>query len=166
MDPTVEVATKEKFEQILDQSIYPDSGLNEQQQQVYIKRYSPSALILNAVYYFAMKDFVFGWLSFASAVIFMFSPIILLLPFAARRRAYKAREWHSFNHFYSVQRHWDRYAYWFFGLSLVILIGAFWLIGPWLSSTLKILIGSQMIDPTSVTDKLQNTVNSYQELLR
>jgi hypothetical protein len=85
---------------------YAEIELSLEQQQKYLSRYSFSALVCSAVYYWYMKDKVFFWISIVSSLLFF--PILFILPLLARQRAWKMHEWRSFGHFESVQKKWDR----------------------------------------------------------
>ncbi len=87
-----------------------------EEQQKYLSRYSFSALVCSAVYFWYMKDKVFFWASVLSSVLFF--PILFILPFMARQRAWKTHEWRSFSHFQSVQKKWDRASVYVFIISI------------------------------------------------
>lgn len=100
---------------------YAETDISLEEQEKYLSRYSFSALVCSAVYFWYMKDKVFFWISVVSSILFPLT--LFVLPLLARRRAWKMREWHSFSHFQSVQKKWDRGSV--YGLIIFVFIFGF-----------------------------------------
>lgn len=157
LKPTVD------FKKILNDSVYPDPGLDEDQQQKFVNRYSFSALVLQFVYYFAMGDQLLAWGSLVCSVSIVLTPLLLVFPFWARRRAYEKRTWSGFNEFYHNQKEWDREALYLTIASIILAVVAMWLIGPMILKSAQTLTGQS--DSTNFTQQLQDTVQQYREIL-
>lgn len=76
-----------------------------EEQEKYLSKYSFSALVCSAIYFWYMKDRTFFWVSIFSSILFF--PILFFLPLSARRRAWASKKWRSFGQFQSVQKKWD-----------------------------------------------------------
>lgn len=151
------------FKKILNDAVYPDPGLDEDRQEKFINRYSFSALVLQFVYYFAMGDALLAWASLVCSVSIVLTPLLLVFPFWARRRAYERRQWSGFNEFYQNQRKWDREAVYLTLASIILAVVALWLIGPMILKSAQTLTGQS--DSTNFTQQLQDTVQQYREIL-
>lgn len=156
-EPTVD------FKEILNDSVYPDPGLTAEQQQNFVNRYSFSALVLQFVYYFAMGDALLAWGSLICSVSIVLTPLLLIFPFFARRRAYQKRTWSGFSEFYHNQKKWDREAVYLAIVSIILLVIALWLIEPMILQSAQTLTGQS--DSTDFTQQLQDTVGQYQDIL-
>ncbi|MFA5927156.1 MAG: hypothetical protein WCT32_00350 [Patescibacteria group bacterium] len=82
------------------------ANLAEVPNEKFLHGYSMGALTYSAVYFFAMSDSFFSWLSIISALVFF--PALLILPFFARRRAWQNHHWQSYTEFEHTQKSWDR----------------------------------------------------------
>lgn len=112
------------------------------EQEKYLSGYSWSALFYNYFYFRAMEDKEFAWLSAIAGLTGFLAPILIILPFFARRRAWERRQWQGFTHFQSVQRTWDRSTI-YSGVFILIAFYALYKIA--LSSIMPLL---HSIDPT------------------
>lgn len=93
-----------------------DPSLEEQ--ELYLNKYSLSALVFSTIYFWHMKDKAFFWLSILTAIFFF--PLVFVYPAFARSRAWKQRKWHSFNHFALVQKKWDNAAIYYVVLTIIL----------------------------------------------
>jgi hypothetical protein len=129
-----------------------------EEQEKYLKKYSISALVFSVVYFWQMKDKTFFWFSALSSLIFF--PLVFILPFFSRRRAFQKRKWHSFNHFAFVQKKWDDYAI----VGLIVSVVAFFLISWWEVNLLNNYLHSSglnnMNDIQQLQDQLQETLGN------
>jgi len=162
VEPTVKQTVD--FQKIIDQNAHPDPGLTPEEQAKFIHRYSFAALIWQFIYYFAMGDGLLAWLSIFCSVVFIFSPLLLILPFWARRRAYDSHEWSGFPEYYSVQKKWDRSAVYITIIGFVLGALSFWILGPTLLNAIRAVTGNSNPD-ASFTQQLQDTVKQYQNVL-
>ncbi|MDP3992635.1 MAG: hypothetical protein Q8Q05_00205 [bacterium] len=151
------------FKKVLNDSVYPDPGFTPEQQQEFINRYSFSALILQFVYYFAMGDALLAWGSLVCSVSIVLTPLLLVFPFFARRRAFEKRQWSGFNEFYHNQKKWDREAVYLTIASIILIVVALWLIGPIILKSAQTLTGQS--GSTDFTQQLQDTVQQYRDIL-
>lgn len=151
------------FKKNLSDSVYPDPGLTAEQQEQFVNRYSLSALILQFVYYFAMGDALLAWGSLICSVSIVLTPLLLIFPFFARRRAYQKRTWSGFNEFYHNQKKWDREALYLMIATIILAVVALWLIGPMILKSAQTLTGQS--GSTDFTQQLQDTVQQYREIL-
>lgn len=151
------------FKKILDDSVYPDPELTPEQQQKFVNGYSFSALVLQFVYYFAMGDALLAWVSLICSVSIVLTPLLLVFPFFARRRAYQKRTWSGFSEFYHNQKKWDREALYLTIASIILVVVALWLIGPMILKSAQTLTGQS--SSTDFTQQLQDTVEQYQDIL-
>jgi len=87
---------------------YDEPELSQEDRERYLKKYSFGALVFSAIYFGYMKDKIFLWLSIVLGIIFF--PVLFILPFFARKRAWRMRQWRSFNHFRAVQKKWEKAA--------------------------------------------------------
>ena len=151
------------FKNILEQAAYPDPGLNDQQQLEFVNRYSFAALVLQFVYYFAMEDQLLAWSSIICSVSIVLTPLLLIFPFWARRRAYQKRHWSGFNEFFHNQRRWDREAVHLTVATIVLGLAVLWLIGPMILKSAQTLTGQS--GAGDFTQQLQDTVQQYRDIL-
>ena len=152
------------FKKIINDQVYPDSGLSETQQQEFVGRYSFSALILQFVYYFAMDDQLMAWLSLVCSVSIILIPALFIFPLFARRRAFHKRSWSGFNEFYHNQKNWDREALYLTIATIFLGLVALWIIGPMILGSARNLTGPAP-GSSDFTQQLQDTVRQYQEIL-
>ncbi|MEK7202048.1 MAG: hypothetical protein AAB669_00735 [Patescibacteria group bacterium] len=151
------------FKKILNDAVYPDPGLTPEQQDKFVGRYSFSALVLQFVYYFAMGDALLAWGSLICSVSIVLTPLLLIFPLFARRRAFEKRQWSGFSEFYHNQRKWDREALYLTIASIILVVVALWLIGPMILKSAQTLTGQS--GSTDFTQQLQDTVGQYQDIL-
>lgn len=151
------------LKKILNDSVYPDPGFTAEQQQNFVNRYSFSALVLQFVYYFAMGDALLAWGSLICSVSIILTPLLLVFPFFARRRAYQKRTWSGFSEFYHNQKKWDREALYLTIASIVLVVVVLWLIGPMILQSVQNLTGQS--GSSDFTQQLQDTVQQYREIL-
>jgi hypothetical protein len=151
------------FKKIIDQTVYPDPGINDEQKQAFINRYSFSALVLQFVYYFAMGDQLLAWLSLLCSISIVLTPILLFFPFFARRRAYQKRSWTGFSEFYHNQREWDKEALYLTIATIILIAISLWLIGPMILQSAQSLTGQS--GSTNFSQQLQDTLKQYQDIL-
>ncbi|MCR4277807.1 MAG: hypothetical protein NUV85_02210 [Candidatus Berkelbacteria bacterium] len=151
------------FKKILNESVYPNPGLTAEQQEKFVNQYSFSALILQFVYYFVMGDALLAWGSLICSVSIVLTPLIVVFPFWARRRAYQKRTWSSFNEFYHNQKKWDREATYLAIVSIVLVVVSLWLIGPMILKSAQVLTGQS--GSTDFTQQLQDAVQQYRDIL-
>ncbi len=151
------------FKKILEDNAYPDPGLTAEQQQDFVNRYSLSALVLQFVYYFAMGDQLLAWGSLICSVSIVLTPLLLIFPFWARRRAYQRRTWSGFGEFYHNQKKWDREALYLTIASIILAVVALWLISPMILKSVHSLTGQS--PSTNLTQQLQDAVKQYQDIL-
>lgn len=151
---------------ILDTETYPTTNTTPELQQRFLNRFSFGALVFNFAYFFAMRDRLLAWLSLFVTIVFIFSPLLLVFPFWARRRAYQSRPWQSFGQFEHIQKKWDRAGVW----ALVVVILLFYLLFRLLTPLL--LNGFQQINPEllngnsdNYVQQLQQTENDLQQIL-
>lgn len=151
------------FQKIITKNAYPDPGLTAEQKQTFVNRYSFGALILQFVYYFAMGDAFLAWVSVICSVSIVLTPLLLIFPFWARRRAFQKRQWSGFGEFYHNQKKWDREAIYLLSATLLLLAAALWLIGPLILKSAQNLTGQP--GSTDFTNQLQDTVQQYRDIL-
>lgn len=154
----------ENYQKIIRDNIYPDPGLSDDQQRRFTHRYSFAALVLQFVYFFAMGDGLLAWLSIGCSVIYIFSPLLLIFPIWARRRAFASRRWSGFNEFYYAQKKWDRLALYLLIALVVLGLITFWLIGPTVINSFHTLTG-QTTSGGSLNQQVQDAVRQYQSIL-
>ncbi|MCL5410612.1 MAG: hypothetical protein M1324_02015 [Patescibacteria group bacterium] len=123
MEPNIEQSQlDQKMNTIIAQNEgYSETDISLEEQEKYLSRYSFSALVCSAIYFWYMKDKVFFWISVMSSILFPLT--LFVLPLLARRRAWKMREWHSFSHFQSVQKKWDEGSV--YGLIIFVFVFGF-----------------------------------------
>lgn len=144
MEPT-------QLEKLLEQ--FPELNRNAtspEEQEKYLKGYSWSALVYNVFYFFAMRDWLFVGISIVCSIVIYLIPVLFILPFFARRRAWEKRGWKDYAEFSETQKQWDRSS--IYGIVVLVLVI---LIGGYLLSTL--------VKGFSASD-LQNNVNQLQGL--
>lgn len=140
-----------KFNAIIaEKEGYSPIDPSPEEQEKYLSRYSLSALFFSVVYFWQMKDKTFFWFSILSSLIFF--PLIFILPIFSRRRAWKQRKWHSFNHFLLVQKKWDSYAIY----GMIISIVAFYLISYWELKLIESYFNSAGLNNMNDVQQLQN----------
>lgn len=162
--PTPQIpAAPVDFKKIIEENAHPDPGFSAEQQQKFINRYSPSALILQFVYYFAMGDQLLAWLSLVCSISIFLTPVLLIFPFYARRRAYQKRSWTSFGEFYHTQKKWDKEALYLAIASIILVLVVLWLIGPMILHSVQNLTGQS--DSANLSGQLQDTVQQYRDIL-
>jgi hypothetical protein len=124
------------------------------EQEAYLKKFSFSALIWNAFYFHAMGDTVFLWISIACSVFVVTLPVLIVLAFLARRRAWESpkRTWRDFNEFQAVQRKWDKTSW----IGLIALIIGTWITGQLLANAMGNATKSLGGDGTLNAATLQN----------
>jgi len=113
---------KKMSEVIAENEGYQEVELSSQEQEAHLSKYSFSALVCSAIYFWYMKDKVFFWVSIVFGVLFF--PVLFILPIYARRRAWKLREWRSFSQFKSVQEKWDRASVYGLIIFVILIFGA------------------------------------------
>ncbi len=131
-----EIEAKIKAFAAADAGLPPDPPPNEQAR--FTNGYSWGAVVYSFLYFQAMKDQLFAWISLVCGLSGFLLPVYLLLPIWARRRAYSRRQWLSYSQFQVVQERWDKAALY----GLVIMVIAFYFATRWLYSTLTPLVNS------------------------
>lgn len=143
---------------IAEEEGYGEVDPTPEEQERYLSKYSFSALVFSAFYFWYMKDKVFFWLSIITSILFF--PIMFILPFLARRRAWKEREWRSFGQYLSVQKKWDKAA--IYGTVIFILV--FFCLGYFETKLINNYLNSSgvqnMNDVKQLQDDLQNTIGN------
>ncbi|MEI7792537.1 MAG: hypothetical protein WCI57_03590 [Candidatus Berkelbacteria bacterium] len=84
----------------------------------YLHQFSFAAMSFSTIYFWAMGDKVFAVASLIGGA--LFPPLLFVLPFFARARAWQMRQWYDFIEFKKIQKMWDAAA--IYGLILLILI--------------------------------------------
>jgi len=151
------------FKKIIEENAFPDPGLTPDEQTAFTHRYSLAALIWQFVYYFAMGDGLLAWLSIGCSVIFVFAPLLLILPIWARRRAFQSHRWSGFSEFYWAQKKWDRSALWLLVATVALGLISFWIIGPILLNSFSAVTGGN--NSGGFSQQVQDTVKQYQDIL-
>ena len=121
-----------------------------EEQEHFLKGYSWSALVYNVFYYFAMKDWVFFGISILCSIVIFALPVLLILPFVARRRAWQMRTWDDFSHFQDTQKKWDRTSIYGLILAVMLIVGIYY--------GLSHLLG------VSTLSDYQDILNQYQSM--
>lgn len=84
----------------------------------YLCKFSFAAMSFSTIYFWAMGDKQFAMISLVGGAIF--PPILFILPFLARARSWKLRQWYDFAEFRKIQKIWDSAA--IYGLILLVVI--------------------------------------------
>lgn len=145
---------------------FPSRNVTPEQQARYLGRYSVGALVMSFFYYQAMRDRLLAWLSILVSIAFFLSPLLLIFPFWARRRAYQSRTWRNFGEFESNQKKWDRVGLYSLLALAVLLFLAFRLLTPLLlNGFAQINPGLTNTDSSNYIDQLNQTKDSLQQIL-
>jgi hypothetical protein len=116
-DPTIQDALTAAIAQ---QEGYSAEEPPKEDKMRFFEWFSLGALVFGPIYYIAMRDRLLTWLSvLAVALVF---PLIVILPFFARRRAWETREWQGFNQYAATQKKWDRAGWWVLAGTLVLAV--------------------------------------------
>jgi len=84
----------------------------------YLHHFSFAAMSFSTIYFWAMGDKLFAIISLVGGAIF--PPILFILPFLARSRSWRIRQWYDFIEFKKIQKMWDAAA--IYGLVLLVLL--------------------------------------------
>ncbi len=117
------------------------------------KGFSLGSLVYGPVYYYAMKDWPFFWVSLIATLTVYGTPLLIPMAFYARARAWERKVWDSGELFASTQRRWDRSAIVVGILGLLFLYVA----TRFVASSLETTFGTN--DPNQL---LQQVQDSYQ----
>ena len=147
-----------KIDEALKAAIAQSAGetpILPEEEEKFRRSYSWAAAIFGPVYFWAMGDWVFTVLSVLFALTLF--PLLFILPFWARNRAWKSRTWADPVSFIRVQELWDKMALYFMILTVVIGIVLFKYVAIPFLQNLMSNFGST---------NLNDTVKNYQELLQ
>ncbi len=131
-------------------------------QERYRRGYSWAALVFGYFYFRSMRDQLFAWLSLIAALSLVLSPVLLLLPFWARRRAWAQRDWLDYNEFATVQKKWDVAA--LIGLAVLLFVAYFsyqassGLMNALLKNLDPLRQSGQPIDPSQELERIQQNI--------
>jgi len=89
-----------------------------QEDEKYLHQFSFAAMSFSTIYFWAMGDKLFAIASLIGGVVF--PPILFVLPFFSRARAWQMRQWYDFIEFKKIQKMWDAAA--IYGLILLVLV--------------------------------------------
>jgi len=96
--------------------VIPDAKPDEPDEK-FLRGYSMGALVFSTIYFWAMGDSIFLWVSVVAAILFF--PVLFVMPFVARKRAWQKHHWQNFAEFRATQQRWDK-AGWY-GLAAVVI---------------------------------------------
>ena len=117
--------TNQEIDRIIAEAkgLAPAAISNPWEEEAFKKRFSLGALAYNFFYFQAMHDTLFMWLSIIFSMLVYTIPLLLVLAYLARGRAWQTREWDSFAEFEAAQKKWDRSAWYGFAAFLIAEIG-------------------------------------------
>lgn len=137
-----------KIDQALNEAIVQNDGgaqLNPDDEDKFRRNYSLAALVFGPVYFAAMNDGFFTALSILFSLTFF--PLLFILPFYARNRAWKLHRWSDIGTFIKIQKMWDKFALYFSILSVIVIILAFKFVAlPLIQSAMTTLNGAGLND--------------------
>lgn len=133
------IEEENRVDSALDYLITKEKGIGTEEptaeeKERFLGGYSFGAFVYSTVYFMAMGDKLLAGLSLFSGIIF--SPLIAVFPFVARRRAWQIRHWQNFNEFEVVQKRWDRAGLYGIIICIFLLFMAFQYIFRPMASTL------------------------------
>lgn len=156
---------KRQLQTILDTEMYPTKNNTPALQEKFVKRYSFGALVASVFYYAAMRDKLFIWLSILCSVVFLLSPLLLIMPIWARRRAYVSRSWQSYGEFEHVQRQWDRAGICALALVILLIYLMFRILTPVLLNGFKQINPNLYPSSGNYLEQLQQTEDDLRQTL-
>ena len=115
------------------QSLLPKEELTTENYR-YIQGFSIGALTYNCLYFKAMKDTPLAVVTLICAIIPIGWPLLIIVSFVARRRAWERREWLNFEEFETAQKGWDNAGWIGLVLGGLLLYAAYRIIMSSLSS--------------------------------
>lgn len=134
----------------------PTIEIPKEEQEKYLRGYSVAALVFSFFYFRAMQDRLFMWLSIIFSVSLF--PLLLVLPFPARQRAWENGNWQSFQEFKTAQQKWDR-AGWYGFIVFIIISYLFLRISAGFFQSLLVQ-NSTSSDPTQQLKDLEQSLQN------
>ena len=114
--------------------------------------FSVAALAYGPVYFWAMGDKPFAFLSLVCMVVIWLAPGIIVLAFLARRRAWESKPWRNVIEFNAAQKRWDQSAWFVLIITVVALVLSYHYLKPLLTSSLE---GAGFGSGSSASDQLK-----------
>lgn len=111
--------------------------------------FSWAGLVYGPIYYWAMKDSLFGIVSLLACLFLYTFPLLIPMAFFARKRAWEHKKWANEDEFWRVQKSWDRSAIVLGVITLIALI----FISKYILSMLSSAFGTT--DPTQILQQLK-----------
>lgn len=145
---------KKMNEIIAENEGYQEVELSPEEQEKYLSKYSVSALVCSAIYFWYMKDKVFFWVSILASILFF--PVLFILPVSARRRAWKMREWRSFSQFKSMQDKWDKFSVY----GAIIFVALFFCAAYYEIKIISTFMNSSGLNNMNDIEQFQNDLQS------
>jgi hypothetical protein len=126
---------EETIDLALKKEIAKETGVIELDaiaQEKYCRGFSVGAFSLGPIYFGAMGDWPLLVLALLGGIVF--PPIVFILPFFARKRAYTIRKWSSFGHFQQNQKLWDRIGWICLALAILLVWAMLYFLSVYLES--------------------------------